>query len=223
MKSMSSPLCDQSQLPSSQPLIKRAVTVSCCPFLPCPRLSCICLCFLVICMCVSVFVGHFASLPRRPQVFHLQYLMWAPIRREVLSNMLATYWLRSHTQPHPPLIFHGKEERDAYIILTEPEWRETSLCYLHTHMHCQRFIVQGFNGALTPLSLSLPVFLSPHSRTHIHPSFSFLFLFSSSVFPLSAVHLLLFFISFLHYTFSRSSSSFPSLTKPFPMSLPSLS
>lgn len=129
-------------------------------------------------MCESVFLGHSASFPRQPQASHLQYLMWALIRSEVLSNMLATYWLRSHTQG-PPLIFHRKEERGAYIILTEPEWRETSLCYLHTHMHCQRFIVQGFNGALTPLSLSVfPVFTD--TQTHIHPSFSFLFLFSSS-------------------------------------------
>lgn len=94
--------------------------------------------------------------------------------------MLATYRLRSHTQG-PPLIFHRKEERGAYIILTEPEWRETSPCYLHTHMHCQRFIVQGFNGALTPLSLSLSVFpVFTDTQTHIHPSLSFLFLFSPS-------------------------------------------
>lgn len=104
--------------------------------------------------------------------------------------MLATYRLRSHTQG-PPLIFHRKEERGAYIILTEPEWRETSPCYLHTHMHCQRFIVQGFNGALTPLSLSLYSLSSQtHKHTSIHHSAS------SSCFPpplclssISAVHL----------------------------------
>lgn len=113
--------------------------------------------------------------------------------------MLATCWLRSHTQG-PPLIFHREEERDAYIILTEPEWRETSLCYLHTHTQCQRFIVQGFNGALTHLSLSLFLYTSLFSRTgtqtHINPSFSFLFLFSSSfpsfLYPLSISHLPLF-------------------------------
>lgn len=134
--------------------------------------------------------------------------------------MLATYRLRSHTQG-PPLIFHRKEERGAYIILTEPEWRETSPCYLHTHMHCQRFIVQGFNGALTPLSLSLYSLSSQtHKHTSIHHSAS-----SSrfppplSVFPLSLLsisHLPLLFISLLHCAFS------PLFTRLLPMSLPSL-
>lgn len=100
----------------------------------------------------------------------------------------------------PPLIFHRKEERDAYIILTEPEWRETSLCYLHTHMHCQRFIVQGFNGALTPLSLSPCIPLS--SLTDTHPSIIqlplpvFLLCLSSICRPSPFT-----FISFLHYIF----------------------
>lgn len=91
--------------------------------------------------------------------------------------MPATCRLRSHTQGSP-LIFHREEERDACIILTEPEWRETSLCYLHTHTHCQRFIVQGFNGALTHTSLS--VYLSC-TDTNTHPSIiHFLLLFSKS-------------------------------------------
>lgn len=107
--------------------------------------------------------------------------------------MPATCWLRSHTQGLL-LIFHREEERGAYIILTEPEWRKTSLCYLHTHTHCQRFIVQGFNGALTHLSLSgyRSPFLHRHTNTHpsiIHfplPQFSSS---SPSLFSLSAVHL----------------------------------
>ncbi len=178
-------------------------------------------------MCVSVFLGHFASFPRRPQVSHLQYLMWALIRGEELPNMLATCWLRSHTQS-PPLIFHREEEKDAYIILTEPEWRETSLCYLHTHTHCQRFIVQGFNGALTLLSLSLYTSLLARTDTqpHIHPSFSFLCFFSPSpsfLYLLSISHLPLLLISLLHFPFSSSSSSSSVLPWELPIPLPSLS
>lgn len=115
--------------------------------------------------------------------------------------MLATCRLRSHTQG-PPLIFHGEEERDAYIILTEPEWRETSLCYLHTHMHCQRFIVQGFNGALTHTSLPL---CTSRTDTQTHTSITHLPLplFSSSspssLYRLSISRLPLLLISLLHF------------------------
>lgn len=119
-------------------------------------LSFLCVFWSSVCVWVCLWVIS-SSFPRR--VSHQQYLMWALIRGEELPNMLATCWLRSHTQG-PPLIFHREEERDAYIILTEPEWRETSLCYLHTHTQCQRFIVQGFNGALTHLSLSLSLYTS---------------------------------------------------------------
>lgn len=112
--------------------------------------------------------------------------------------------IHSHTHATPPaptqptsLIFHRDEERAACIILTERQQRETSLRYLHSHMHCQRFIVQGFNGALTPPSPLLP---RPRTRTNtpgIHHSALLLSLFSPllSVFPLSAVHLPLLFIS----------------------------
>lgn len=136
--------------------------------------------------------------------------------------MLATCWLRSHTQG-PPLIFHSEEEREAYIILTEPEWRETSLCYLHTHTHCQRFIVQGFNGGPTHLSPSLSLYTSLLARTdtNTHPSIiqSLLPLFSSSSpwfhYQLSISHLPLLLISLFHLSsifpflphFSSSSSS----------------
>lgn len=60
-------------------------------------------------------------------------------------------------------------------------------------MHCQRFIVHGFNGALTPLPPCVAT-TSPLTRANtpasIIPSLLY-FLFSPliSVFPLSAVHL----------------------------------
>lgn len=185
---MCSPLCDQSHLSSSEPFDQGKLSrsaVTCSSLVP-DFLYILFVCFLAICMCGSVFLGHFVSFPRRPQVSHLQYLMWALIRGEELPNMSATCWLRSHTQG-PPVIFHREEERDAYIILTEPEWRETSLCYLHTHTHCERFIVQGFNGALTHTSLSLCIPLPSLTRTHKHtsihhsPSSSSVFLRLSSI------------------------------------------
>lgn len=144
---------------------------SCQPFLAC------CHCFLNLSVFWSsecVWPCFWVSLPPfYPRWQHAppQPTIKALVRSEVSSNTLATYCLRSHTSTPPPtLIFHWEEERDAYIILTEPEWRETSLRYLLTHMYCQRFIVQGFNGALTHLSLF--VYLSPgsHRHTNTHPS-----------------------------------------------------
>lgn len=104
------------------------------------------------------------------------------IKAQLLSNLLACRGIGA-TPPPPPtstqaqsqatsLIFHRDEEKAAYIILPEHQQRETSLRYLHSHMHCQRFIVQGFNGALTaplpPIGVRAPP--SPPSPPHTHAS-----------------------------------------------------
>lgn len=143
--------------------------------------------------------------------------------------------------PHPPtpthlllqttsLIFHRDEEKAAYIILPERQQRETSLRYLHSHMHCQRFIVQGFNGALTaphrhPHSVSVPRPPPPHTRAStpgIHHSGLLLSLFSLllSVFPLSAVHLPLLFISRPPPHIRFSPVRFPARLLPLPRPSP---
>lgn len=156
------------------------------------------------------------------------------------SGYYQTCWpAHKHTHTHrgdPPaltlptsLIFHRDEERSACIILSERQQRETSLRYLHSHMHCQRFIVQGFNGALTPLPPSLPprVSASPLPRTHastpgIHHSGLLLSLFSPllSVFPLSAVHLPLLFISRPPPHIRFSPPRFPARLLPLPRPSP---
>ena len=194
---MCSPLCDQSHLSRSRPSIKRAVTVSCCLFSP-PgrRLASISVRFPPVCIRASVFLGHFGSFPRRPQVSHLQYLMWALIRGEELPNMLATRWRRSHTQG-PPLIFHrgGRKGRIHHTDRARME-RDIPPLSPHTHTHRQRFIVQGFNGALTHTHTHTHThtFLSWLAHTHTNTHHIFLLL---SLFPLS-VHLPLLLISLLH-------------------------
>lgn len=155
-----------------------------------------------VCVCVSFCLFSQAATSLSPTIPHVSAdKRWGIIKH--VGHILAEI---THTGPSPPpsLIFHREEERDAYIILTEPEWRETSLCYLHSHMHCQRFMVQDFNGALTHLSPS--VYLSPRPQGHAntHPSIIQLPLpvfLLFSVFPLSALHLV------------------PSFTSHFPLAL----
>lgn len=94
-----------------------------------------------------------------------------------------TCWAAQRHSGDPPapsqatsLIFQWDEEKAAYIILPERQQRETSLRYLHSHMHCQRFIVQGFNGALAtpppqPPQCACAPLCSPHAGIHArHPS-----------------------------------------------------
>lgn len=127
---MSSPLCDQSQLPCWERLINRAVTVSC--FSRCCQLSWNSPLLLVTRVHVTVCLGHFAAiLPTRlPTVPHVS----ADKERGTIKHVGHILAQITHVHGCPaPLIFHREGERAAYIILTEAEWRETSLRYLHTH------------------------------------------------------------------------------------------
>lgn len=108
------------------------------PFLPCLWFPWICALFRVICMCVSVFLGQFASSPRRPQVSHLQYLMWALIRGEELPNMLTTCWLRSHTQTHAhtgPSSDISQGARKGCIHHSDRARMERDIPLLSSHTH----------------------------------------------------------------------------------------
>lgn len=191
---MCSPLCNQSHLSSTRPSIKKAVSVSCWLFLSSFPAFLSLLCVSRPSMCVTVFLGHFASFPWRPQVSHLQYLMWALIRGEELPNTSAACWRRSHAQGSP-LIFHRKE-KGRHTSFWQSQNGERHPSVISTHMHCQRFIVQGSNGALTHLFLSVFTSLLSLSHSHadtqihIHQSFAFSSSSPSSLYLLSISHLL---------------------------------
>lgn len=114
-------------------------------------------------------LGHFLSFLRWPQVSHLHYLVSTLIRGEDLVSMPATCRRRSHTRV-PSNISRGRRKGCMNHPDRSRMERDIPPLSPHTHAHCQRFMVQGFNGALTHLFLS--VYLSPlsHSHTNTHRS-----------------------------------------------------
>lgn len=154
---------------------------------------CVWVCFWVI----FLFSQAATSLP--PTIPHVSADKRWGITKHV-GHMLAEI---THTEP-PSNISQGRRKGCIHHSDRARMERDIPLLSTHTHMHCRRFIVQGFNGALTHLSHS--VYLS-HKHTSIHhssPCFPPLLCRSFICCPTSP-------FSFLSSISPFSSSSFPFL------------